>query len=71
MDHPPPPVLRVLMSHLALAKDTALLAAEGSTFRAAHSTQSHTGCATRRARKLERFSFDVARVQCGHSHSHQ
>ena len=27
----------------------------------------HTG----RARKLERFSFDLACVQCGHSHSHQ
>ena len=30
----------------------------------------HTGRGTRRARKFECFSFDVACVQCGH-HSHQ
>ncbi len=32
----------------------------------------HTGrIPERRARKFERFSFDVACLQCGHSHSHQ
>ncbi len=31
----------------------------------------HTGRGTRCARKLERFSFDVACMQCGHPHSHQ
>ncbi len=31
----------------------------------------HTGRGTRRARKFQCFSFDVACVQCGHPHSHQ
>ncbi len=31
----------------------------------------HTGRGTRCAHKLERFSFDVACVHCGHPHSHQ
>ena len=31
----------------------------------------HTGRGTRRPGKFEHFSFDVACLQCGHSHSHQ
>ena len=36
-----------------------------------HKGPIHTGHGTRRARKFEHFSFDVACLQCGHSHSHQ
>ncbi len=31
----------------------------------------HTGRGTARVHKLERFSFDVACLQCGHPYSHQ
>ncbi len=34
----------------------------------AHKSIIHTGRATRRARKFERKSFDVACVQCEHFH---